>query len=208
MPCRYFDGAQMKTLIAFVLSIPSMLPFAYAQNDQSWPRVQSFAKEWHIPDAAITGADTPVLAYIRDVKGVPIYKLECHSGDYDNGTEINFSGTFQCALFAWKGGRNASWNLLADRNHQDSDWDNRGRMLAQQLNATCGGWAEYGTHRTFQLRGMDINFVFKNLQWKPSGGREALGTFTFAVQVRNDPKSITPQADVVKVSQPPSSCEW
>jgi hypothetical protein len=169
-----------------------------------WPGVQALNKEWRITNVSSTQTDTPAIDYIHDLKGVPAYKLECHNGNYSGQSEMNFSGTFQCALFALENGRPASWNLLADRSEQDSDWGNRGRMLSEQLNGSCSGWAEYGARRVFRLRGMKITFRYRDLQWS----KNQLTAFTFEVDVRPDPLAKTPEAKVVKVARPPRSCMW
>lgn len=188
-----------------------VLQVAFAQNGQSWPKVQTYSHEWHIPNASKPDADTPVLAYIRDDASQPTYKLECHSGEYSDQSEINFSGTYQCALFALKDGHNASWDLLADRNHQDSDWDNRGRMIAQQLAGSCGETPGYGTHRSFTLRGMRLELTFKDLNWGPGSGSQAgkrqLKSFTLAAIAQPDFKATSAQAEALK-TPPPSSCTW
>lgn len=186
-----------------------VLQLAVGQSKQTWPKVQPFSHEWHILDAS--KADTPVLAYIRDVAGQPAYKLECHSGLYEDESKINFSGTYQCALFAFKDGHRASWNLLADRNHRDTDWNNRGRMMAQQLEESCGDTPGYGTHRVFMLRGMRLELVFKDLKWESASGTQAgerqLNSFTFVATAQPDSKAWSPQAAPTK-TPPPSSCSW
>lgn len=187
------------------------LQLAFGQSSQPWPKIQPFSHEWHIPNASKPDADTPVLAYIRDDAGQPAYKLECHSGEYSDQSEMNFSGTYQCALFALKDGHNASWDLLADRNHQDSDWDNRGRMIAQQLDGSCGETPGYGTHRSFTLRGMRLELTFKSLNWGLGSGAQAgkrqLNSFTLIATVQPDSKATSPQAETLK-TPPPSSCTW
>ena len=187
------------------------LQLACGQSNQPWPKIQPLSNEWHIPNASKPGADTPVLAYIRDEAGQPAYKLECHSGEYSDQSEMNFSGTYQCALFAMKDGHNASWDLLADRNHQDSDWDNRGRMIAQQLEGSCSETPGYGTHRSFTLRGMRLELTFKDLRWEPGSGSQAgkrqLSSFSLAVIAQPDAKATGAQADALK-TPPPSSCSW
>ena len=124
---------------ATVMLIVSAIVFG--QSKTPWPEVHSLAREWRIPDVSGTGSDTPALDYIRDVNGKPLYKLECHNGNYSDQSEMNFSGKFQCALFALGDGKTDSWNLLADRTEQDSDWGNRGRMLSEQLRGSCSKWS-------------------------------------------------------------------
>jgi hypothetical protein len=68
----------------------------------NWPEVQRLHEMQTFADAA-SDADTPFVVYIKDTKGAPAYKLECHSGSYDDGSGYNFSGTFQCVLFGIRG---------------------------------------------------------------------------------------------------------
>ncbi len=165
-------------------------------------------REWRIPDVSSTGSDTPAVDYIRDLKGGPIYKLECHNGNYNDQSEMNFSGKFQCALFALEEGKTASWNLLADRTQQDSDWRNRGRMLSEQISGPCSKWPEYGARRVFLLRGMSITFLFKDLQGKYIRHERELVAFTFDVEVQPDSHVQTAEAEIVKVAKPARSCMW
>jgi len=199
----------MKTLMYASLFV--VLQAAFGQSNKPWPKVRFFTHEWYISSASKAGTDTPVLAYIEDSAGEPTYKIECHSGEYSNQSEMNFSGTYQCALFAWNDGHNLSWNLLADRDHQNSDWDNRGRMLAQQLEGSCRKTAEYGIHRTFRLRGMRLDLTFKDLKWGPGSSpermKEQLESFTLAAVVHADSTATTAQAEVVS-TRPPRSCGW
>ena len=146
----------MKILFLISVVLFLRLPCELVVGNTSWPEIQSFTKRWQIPDVSGTQADTPATAYIRALNGTPIYKLECHNGNYNDQSRMNFSGTFQCALFALKGTAIDSWNLLADRNEQDSDWGNRGRMLSEQLLGSCAKWPEYGSLRVFRLREMNI----------------------------------------------------
>jgi hypothetical protein len=191
---------------AAVMLIVSAICFG--QSKTPWPQVQSLVREWQIPDVSATGSDTPALEYIRDLNGRPIYKLECHNGNYSDQSEMNFSGKFQCALFALEDGKTESWNLLADRTEQDSDWGNRGRMLSEQLSGACLKWPEYGARRAFLLRGMSVTFLFKDLRWKYIKHERDLAAFTFKVEVQPDSRAHTAEADTVKVASPPRSCMW
>lgn len=198
----------MKNLLLLISMLLIHLPHQLAAGYESWPEVQSLAQTFRIPDVSVTNADTPATASILDLKGRPIYKLECHNGNYSDQSRMNFSGTFQCALFAMKGGSSYGWNLLADRNQQDSDWGNRGRMLSEQLRGSCAGWPGYGSVRVFRLRGMKITFTFKDLKWKPVQHEERLATFTFEVNVVRDPTAKTAEAEILKVPKAPRSCMW
>jgi hypothetical protein len=179
-----------------------------SQPKKPWPEVRPLVREWRIPDVSGTSLDTPALEYIRGLNGRPLYRLECHNGNYSDQSEMNFSGKFQCALFALEDGKTDSWNLLADRTEQDSDWGNRGRMLSEQLSGSCSKWPEYGARRAFFLRGMSITLLFKDLQWKYIKQNRELVAFTFELKVQADSHAQTPEADIVKVAKPPRSCMW
>jgi len=102
------------------------------------------------------GRDTPLVIFIKYRTGLPVYRLEFHNGNYEDSSEIDYSGDFQCALFALQGGTRVSWNLLAtdEQAEQKSDCLNRGRMTTRQTWGDCGAKPEYGRIRHFRLRGM------------------------------------------------------
>ena len=157
------------------------------------------------------GGDTPLIFRIRDLRGVPVYKLECHNGDYEGSSAINFSGDFQCALFALRNGARTSWNLLAtdEESQQRSDSLNRGRMTANQLWDDCGANLEYGRVRRFRVRGMQLTFRFRGLQWLPVQGGEPprLGRFTFEVTAVPDASAESATAERVAVPRPGGLCK-
>jgi len=193
-------------LLASVLLLP-----ARCQSGQAWPPVQSLSKEWHIGIVAERGTDTSALAYIRDAKGSPVYKLECHNGDYDDQTEMNFSGDFQCALFAVKNGALMSGNLLAadTENERSSGWWNRGRMRSEQLRGECLKFPEYSSVRHFRLRGMRIALRFTDVRWtarNDSFGGPLLTGFTLTADVVSDPEARSARAELAGGPKPPAAC--
>ena len=155
--------------------------------------------------------DAPFLAVIKDVYGVPVYRVECHNGNYDGESEINFSGDFQCALFAVNGNGLASGNLLAGntRDEQSTDWWNRGRMRSAQLRGKCLAYPEYSTNRHFKLRGMLITLRFTNIEWgskKDQQGNPMLAKFTFTLDVVPDRAAQSSKAELSAGPKPPTSC--
>lgn len=115
-----------------------------------WPLVQRIERQTTIVFGRF-GGDTPFVLDVNDSSGRVVYRLECHNGDYEDQTVMNFSGDFQCALFAVKKGKRMSGNLLVpeDARAQNSDWLNRGRMVARQLMSDCEKYAEYGAVSSF-----------------------------------------------------------
>jgi hypothetical protein len=176
--------------------------------DSVWPAVRPLHEQRTFQTT--DNSDAPLTAVIRDTKGFPVYELECHNGDYDNGTGFNFSGTFHCTLWALsKGGVRESWNLLAtdEDAEQTSDWFNRGRMTGGQLWGECGKNPDYGMIRRFRLRGMAIQFRYSDLRWfNPSADEHQLRAFKFALSVVADATAETPRAERVKTPRPPNSC--
>jgi hypothetical protein len=162
-------------------------------------------------DLGTEDADTPFVAFIKSERAVPAYKLECHNGNYENGSEMNFSGDFQCALFAVKGTTPTSGNLLAadTKNELSTDWWNRGRIRAAQLRGECLTYPEYSTDRHFKLRGMLLSLRFADMQWGPRKDQQknpVLTGFTFILKVVPDESSLSSRADVVTGPKPPKAC--
>src|SRR6476660_3829391 len=67
---------------------------------EEWPRIRAKQAQQTFVDPGKNNADTPFKLLISDVKGVVVYRLECHNGNYETDAEITFSGDFHCALFA------------------------------------------------------------------------------------------------------------
>src|SRR6266545_7233879 len=116
----------MLTLAAGLTIASTMLAL---DNQRRWPLIQGAHLTRTINLAE--NVDVPVIVEIKDRNGKSIYRLECHSGDYESeDPDFDFSGDYQCVFFALKNGKRTSWNLLADdtREQQSRDWMNRGRI--------------------------------------------------------------------------------
>ena len=190
----------------------SVLGFIVFPTSTNWPLVQPVKKTVTFMEPGKSGTDIPLSLILKDTHGVPVYKLECHNGNYEDSSELNFSGNFQCSLFALKEGRTrASWNLLAakTKDEQSSDWFNRGRMMANQLWGRCGDIPEYGRIRNFRLRKMLITLEFSNLKWssKVVEGEHQLKQFTFTVSVVPDKDASTGAAKPVMASSSSNTCQ-
>jgi hypothetical protein len=157
--------------------------------------------------------DTPLLLIVRDTSGRPAYRLECHNGDYDVDSLYNFSGDFQCALFALRGKAVASGNLLAtsDPVQGSADWMNRGRMLAWQLySAECADVPDYGRTRRFRLRQMRLTIQFENLRWNARRRPldPGLDDFTVRVRAAHDVSAWTQSAAPAPLKMDPKRCDF
>lgn len=191
--------------VAFALAAAVL---GFSADGAVWPEVQPVEASRTF-DVSKPG-DTPFTLVIKDRAGAPAYKLECHNGDYDDTSEMNYSGDFQCALFALgANGERVSWNLLAtdEKEEQSSDWYNRARVMAGELFGECGENPDYGRVRRFRLRGMAITFWFGNLVWQGRGSRgHRLAAFTFRLRVVNDGRALTAVANRVATPRPSPAC--
>jgi hypothetical protein len=176
-----------------------------------WPPVIPVHRVFTFIHPGQGGRDTPALVFVPRTEGGTVYKLECHNGNYDDASEMNFSGDFQCALYALQGGRVTSGNLLADSSHdqQTSDWlFNRGRMLSVQLSDACGSYPEFGLVRHFRVRGMRVTLEFGGLQWSTSNEHEGLDQFTVDLTVEPDLSAQTETSETAAAPRPPTRCGW
>jgi hypothetical protein len=191
----------------FVVCV-GLLSFIQLTHAVEWPAVQPMRRTFTFT-ATDAPKDFPVSLLVRAKNSTPVYRLECHSGDYEGEFVIYYSGRFHCALFAVRDGKISSWNLLADgtKDEQSSDWYNRGRMIDGQLFGACGAFQEYGVLRRFRTRGMLITFQFTNLKWR-ARGEPKLQEFTFTVTIAQDATAISPTSERVAVARPPASCLW
>lgn len=192
---------------AFVL-MHAMVLLAQASM---WPVIRSLEEKRVFINPGKDNADTPFVTIIRDNEGVPAYKLECHNGNYDDESEMNFSGDFQCALFAVKGKALVSGNLLAanTKNELSTDWWNRGRLRSVQIRGECLKYPEYSTVRHFKLRGMLLTLRFTEVGWssaKDQQNNPLIGKFTFTANVVPDPTAKSSRAEEVEGPAPPTSC--
>lgn len=162
-------------------------------------------------DPGAGGADTSFLALIKSVTGAPLYRFECHNSNYNDNSEMDFSGDLQCALFALKWNARTTGNLLAadTRNEQSVDWWNRGRVRSAQLREPCLVFPGYSTDRYFRLRGMIILMQLSGIGWSAHKDRQsnpALGKFTFTLEVVRDKEAHSSRAELPAGLVPPRSC--
>jgi hypothetical protein len=199
----------MKTLLITCFALLLISAFASSAQTTDWLTIRPL-HEVHAFDGLANGADTPVLVFIKDATGVPIYKLECHNGNYEGDSGYGFSGAFQCVLIAVRGDKPTSGNLLADvEDQQGTSWWNRGRMRVDQLRGQCLSYPEYSTLRHFRLRGMLITFRFNKIEWATATGEDnnpGIDKFTFSLDVVPDEVAHGSVAEVPKGPKPSESC--
>lgn len=176
-----------------------------------WPVIRPLQGKRVFIDPGQNNTDTPFVVFIKNSKGVPVYKLECHNGNYEDESEMNFSGNFQCALFAVEGTTRTSGNLLAadTKDELSTDWWNRGRMRSAQLRGECLKYPEYSTNRRFKLRGMLLTLRFTDVKWAPREDQQnepLLAGFTFILRVVPDKSAQSSRAELAAGPKPPTAC--
>jgi hypothetical protein len=174
----------------------------------NWPMIQPVHETRTF--ANLGNVDNSFVALIKDTAGVPVYKFECHNGNYEGDSEINFSGDLQCALFAIKESKIVSPNLLAanTRDEQSTDWWNRGRMRSEQLRGECLAYPDYSTDRHFKLRGMLVTLRFSDIEWSTLQDQQhnpMLVKFTFNLDAIPDKTASAPSPELAGAI-PPRSC--
>jgi hypothetical protein len=170
----------------------------------AWPAVVEFRRVYRFSELS-AGKDTPVIELFKDEDGLPRYRLECHNAEYDEPSQISYSGMLQCGLFAIRDRATVSPNLLAEntREGKSADWFNRGRFRSAQLREPCAGYTDYGADRTFRLRHMAITLSIKDVQWSERG---VPTSFTFQIDMRPDPNASTGRAAASPATRPPDAC--
>lgn len=216
----YFGPNPLPVMVHFKLRCPLIVETSQSviaaskknkpRSHNEWPPIRPVEVSRTLNNKT-TIADTPFFLSIKDVHRVTIYRLECHNGNYENGSKINFSGDFQCALFAIKNGSRVSGNLLATNTKDElsTEWWNRGRMRSAQLRGKCLDYPDYSTDRIFKLRGMRLTLRFTKMKWGRNKSREhgpVLTGFTFTFKAVPDESAHTANADVVGAPAPPASC--
>lgn len=171
---------------------------------QGWTPVQPLHAEYRFVLPEKAEEDTPFSVYFMDGSGNKVYRFECHRGNYDDTSEMSWSGDFQCALFPFKKDTLTPVNVLAvdDRHEQSVDWWNRGRLLAKQLQGECLQYPEYSALRHFKLRGMDLTLGYSDIAWQ--GGK--LAKFTLRLDVTPDADAKSPMAEPAEGPKPPKGC--
>ncbi len=200
----------MRSPKVILLSLLVFISVGTSDATLKWPTVRPVHEKRVFVDPE-GKTDTPLIVFLYDTRGVPVYKLECHNGNYGVESGIWYSGDFQCALFALKGASLASGDLLAanTKDELSSDWWNRGRMRAAQLRGTCLAYPEYSTDRHFKLRGMLLTLRFADVKWSPRKDKQnepRLARFTFLLRVVPDESAQGSGAELPHGPKPPSAC--
>jgi hypothetical protein len=154
------------TLLALV-SVPTMAA--------PWPAVQPMERTFQI-DA---GSPVSITVPIQTRAGSTAYILSCSSGDGPSPDDI---GSFLCALNE-PGHENNESTLLAE--DESPPWHSRGQFHMAELVGECATYPEYGTRRSFRLRGMHLALMVSHVQ----PGSNGIAHLTLRVRVRPEPSA-------------------
>ena len=168
---------------------------------QHYPSVEAQNSVFEVPD--VKHAD--VSFDIKSSKGAPVYRLQCHSAEY-NAPDFAYSGDFECRLSSVGHLDSVASTLLTEDAHQSRDWESRGRFFAKNLRGRCASIPDFGAVRKFKLRGMDLTLKIINPKFAPDGTLQSL---KLSVEVRPDASAVRPIAAVVPLPKGPipSKCK-
>lgn len=208
---RNGNNLMISILTGFIVIWMAIWTVALPARAENWPVVRPLLAVRTIKHLETHGSGTSFVAFIKNTQGDPVYKLECRNGNYTDTSEIDFSGAFQCALFAVHGSSVTSGNLLAadTKNELSTDWWNRGRMRSTQLRGKCLQYPEYSTDRHFELRAMRLTLRFTSMKWSrsnPQQGPPQLSGFKFTFKVAPDKSVKSSRAQVPASPKPPKGC--
>lgn len=136
--------------VALVLEI-SVTTCAATASNSHWPKVKGFQESFHFND--VDKAELGLT--IKSMADKPLYALTCHSGSFNDDSRFDYSGLITCRLHSLYSKEVVS-TLLTETMKQTSDWENRGRFLVKQLLPGCAKYPNWGSKRTFHLRGMEL----------------------------------------------------
>jgi len=175
-----------------------------------WPPVLPVHKTYTFVHPGQDRGDTPARVFVLGTSSDTLYRIECHNGNYNDTYDLAFSGDIQCALWGVKNGELTTGNLFADSTNlqQESEWFNRGRLLAKQVSGQCASYPEFGLIRHFRTRGMSIALELGDIRWSFSGGKRRLDKFTIDITVEPDSTAQSETSEMASAPIPPRACGW
>jgi hypothetical protein len=142
---------------------------------------------------------------IESADGSSLYKLQCHSAGYTGDPDFDYSGDFECRLSSI-GKHDTFSTLLTEDSEQSRDWESRGRFFAANLQGACAHVPQFGSERSFELRGMTLSLqisepVFTN--------GDKLHSLKLTVKVEPNPTARRSIAKIVPVPKAgvPAACK-
>jgi hypothetical protein len=170
------DWWAMKKLA--LIGLPLWVSCSAAGSQHRFHEIQPLQREIRVPN--VSKADVRIK--IRGNSGKPLYLLECHSAGYNRDPSFDYSGDFECRLTDLINRASFS-TLLTEDEKQSRDWESRGRFFLRSITGKCAQIPQFGSRRSFRLRGMVITLQIRN----PIIGPDILlKSLSLAVSVRPD----------------------
>lgn len=145
-----------------------------------------------------------VATIIRARNGAALYKLQCHSAGYTGDVNFDYSGDFECRLSSI--GRIDTYStLLTEDVNQSRDWESRGRFFAKSLRGACAHISQFGSRRSFALRGMTLILQITNTKFMDDGALHSL-ELTVIVEPNKDAKRKIAEIVPVPTTGVPDNC--
>ncbi len=120
-------------------------------DGNSWPSVGPVQHTFNVPEASKAN----ISLTIRSSTGASLYRLQCRGGYAAANQNFAWSGDFECRLIPY--GKVIYYStLLTEDVYQNEDWESRGRFFAANLEPPCAHVPQFGSIRTFRLRGMKL----------------------------------------------------
>jgi hypothetical protein len=204
------SASRMFSCLWFLVSLSVLFP-GLADAEFRWPAVAPLSKTYAFAGLD-KGTDPKVDLIIRSMTGEPLYRLLCHSGDYAGGPDgqyegeaDDFTGVIGCHLLPLYFGSKGYGSLLAYDPLDRSVHFDRASLSPTDVMGKCVDYPEYGASRQFRLRGMEIQFRYRDIifsQAKTKNGITPIASFRFEIEIRRDPSAITAIAEPVGVERP------
>jgi hypothetical protein len=153
---------------------------------------------------------------IKNSRGDVVYHFACRGGSdtYLDSLAENWVGPLMCTLAE---GRQATEESLLSED-DSAAWFSRGQFHPKELIGDCGRYPEFGTHRSFRLRGFQLTLDAENVVTNSQGAAISFilhisvvddATATKASAERPgflDPRGAGGNCSVVRRGQEPRMC--
>jgi len=174
-----------------------------SMSKDKWPDVRPFEKQYIFAD----GAHASIHESLLGSDGTPLYSIDCHTFLYDQDSNFQYSGDFECKLASLYS-QDAYTTLFTDDPDQDADWQSRARFLGIEVVDKCGSYPEFGRTRHFSLRGMEITLEISGVKLRTDYDAPkvrqvpAFEAFKFLIRVQRGPSATGGIAASVPYSYP------
>ena len=198
-------GNRSTRVVLFVTCFLIVFAFCMCAQASKWPEVAPMHKGYHFANARTSEIDFSILG----TKGEPLYRMECHTFEYEIDPSFDYSGDFECRLKSLYSD-DAYSTLFTEEPQQTRDWQSRGRFLVEEIEGKCADYPEFGRVRHFRLRGMKITLTISDVEFrtyteKTLARKEGslLKSFRFDVKVEVDSRATSAISEHIPYAYPP-----